>query len=130
MLTVKEFSEQTGRTPQAVYQQLKRKTYRDVLKGHIKTTRQAGKKVLLLDDEAVRILSEGRLAAPVVINQTSEEIEQLRNEVQLLTTKIVGLQDALIGEQQKVQLLQEKMLLLEQQKKPGIFARLFGGKKD
>lgn len=130
MLTVKEFSEQTGRTPQAVYQQLKRKTYRDALKGHIKTTRQAGKKILLLDDEAVRILSEGRAAAPVVISQTSEEIEYLRSEVQQLTAKLVSMQDLLIIEKDKVQQLQERMLLLETQKKPGLFARLFGGKKD
>jgi len=68
-ISVKHYAEVKNKTVQAVYQQMKRPGNAAALEGHVFTKRVGNKNVKYLDEEAVRILDEGRAAAPVIVQQ-------------------------------------------------------------
>lgn len=90
MITIKEYARQRGKTVQAVYQQVKRKSNSEKLKGHIYIQTINDKETTMLDDEAVAILEKASSSTPVIIEQTDtkEQLEQLQQENKALLIKV------------------------------------------
>ena len=114
MVTIKEYAETHGVTIQAVYQQLKRKQYKDFLNQHIEKING----VTYLDPEAVAFLESKRENSPSVIIRTAEHevIEQLTQENKNLLIKVAQLQEVVIAKSEKIEQLQEANILLLEEK--------------
>lgn len=82
MITVKQYAESRNKSVQAVYQAMKRKNNKVLLEGHVK--REDG--ATWLDNEAVRILDEGRSQQAIVVVPPDMELELKRIEIQAQET--------------------------------------------
>lgn len=104
MMTVREFAEQEGVTPQAVYKLLK--THSKALAGHVQTS----KKGRYLDDYAVVFLQERMVGKPAVVydRKLEQELEQVKRDLKATQDELI-LKNAMILE------AQSKLLQLEDQ---------------
>lgn len=112
MLSIKEYAEVKGKSPQAVYKQLESKTNKEALKGHIFTLKINNKNTRFLDEEAVKILDEASKQTPSVILQTDdkEKIEALEQENKILLEKVAVQADKLAAQSEELR-QNDKMLL-------------------
>lgn len=119
-ISVQDYAEQSGKTTQAVYKQLK--THEKELQGHI--IKQSGKRYL--DAEAVKILdSSSRMSAPVLVDtadkakleQAQERINTLENELKIAQERLSNAQETIITLQQEkiadLGIIERSRLLLE-----------------
>ena len=60
MLTIKDYATLRGKAVQSVYRQIKAKTNKPLLEGHITTAKIGNKQVQVLDEEAIKILDNAR----------------------------------------------------------------------
>lgn len=113
MLTVKEYADSRGKAVQSVYRQMKAKTNKVLLDGHVSTAKIGNKQIKVLDDEAVKILDAASRQDPVIVERSSktEEISRLKNENESLRIQVMELQKQVIGLQDS--LLAAKQELLE-----------------
>lgn len=131
LITVKEYSDQRGKSVQATYKQIQR--HKDELKDHVIRR----DKKTYLDEEAVRILNEASNQTPTIIveNAKDEVIDQQKQEIEALKNKIMLMEESfrseLIKRDDKILELTDRVLLLtakpdqEDQKKKSWFKRLF-----
>lgn len=112
LISIKEYARQRGKSVQAVYQQMSRKTNAEVLKGHIVTKVYMNKKTKFLDEFAVEILDHGSSQTPSVILQTDdkEKIEALEQENKVLLEKIALQADKLAAQSEELRNYDKLML--------------------
>ena len=113
MLTVKEYANSRGKAVQSVYRQMKAKTNKVLLVGHVSTAKIGNKQIKVLDDEAVKILDNASRQDPITVERSSntEEIARLKSENDSLKIQIMELQKQVISLQDS--LLTAKQDLLE-----------------
>lgn len=118
MISVKEYAKIQGVTVQAVHQQMKRKRNSEKLVGHVSVIDGAK----YLDDEAVKILDEGRKKTPIIIvsDQKDDLIADLKEEIARKEEYIKMLETAAISNQKKMMQLEENLLRIECDKKADI----------
>lgn len=125
LMSIKEYAEKQNITQQAVYQQIKRKTNKDALKGHI--IKRDGK--TFLDEYAVKHLEKQRDNTSTVIIQSDDkaEIERLHGEIERLKGVIAEMQErhikALETQNKQILDLSEKVLALTTKKEEPAPAR-------
>ena len=90
LISIKEYAERRGKSVQAVYQQINRKTNVAMLKGHIITKVYMNKNTKFLDEFAVDILDHGSSQTPSVIVQTDKDdrIAELEKKNEVLLEKV------------------------------------------
>ena len=113
MLTIKDYATLRGKAVQSVYRQIKAKTNKPLLEGHITTAKIGNKQVQVLDEEAIKILDNASRQDPITIERVSnsEEISRLKDENESLRIQIMQLQKQVISLQES--LLNAKQDLLE-----------------
>lgn len=113
-ISIKEYADIQGITQQAVYQQLKRKSNKKILEGHV--IQKNGKKYL--DDIAVQHLTNQRKTTPsiVVEDVTKAELEAVKQELETVKAERDSLKTALMEElkshNEDIKQLSERILLL------------------
>ena len=108
MITVKDYAKKCHKSVQAVYKQLRSQSNKEKLKGHIVTEETSGKKVMYLDDEAIKILDKASIGDKVIVTnmENTEYITQLERQNSLL-------KDQLLAAQKEIISLKDKALLLD-----------------
>lgn len=134
LVSIKEYADLQGITQQAVYQQLKRKSNKQLLKGHV--VQKNGKKYL--DEFAVQHLTQQRKTTPSIIieDSTKAELEELKQELEAVKEERDSLKNALMEElkahNEDIKQLSERILLLTttpeetpDKEKRGFWSKLF-----
>jgi len=109
-ISVKHYAETKNKTVQAVYQQMKRPGNAAALEGHVFTKRVGNKDVKYLDEEAVRILDEGRAAAPVIVQQ-----DEFKAKYEEASSMLAAAEKHAVFQEGKIEMLKE--MLAEKERK-------------
>ncbi len=133
LISVKEYADIQGISQQAVYQQLKRKSNKKLLDGHV--IQKNGKKYL--DSVAVQHLTNQRKSTPSIVieDATKAELDALKQELELVKAERDSLKTALMDElkshNEDIKQLSERILLLTtteenpDKEKKGFWSKLF-----
>lgn len=125
MVTIKQYADSRGVSPQSVYKLLK--THTKALEGLFTKERRR----TLLTDDAVKYLDSVKESHPQVIEVTTckEDIERLTTENKLLLIKVNELQERLLESNEVIANLQQEKIHLLEQKNKSFLARLFTRKE-
>lgn len=120
MLTIKEYATLRGKAVQSVYRQIKAKTNKPLLEGHITTTKIGNKQVQVLDEDAVKILDNASRQDPITVERSSnaEEIARLKSENDSLKIQIMELQKQVIGLQDSLLTAKQDLLEAKESEQP------------